>query len=156
MERQLTGLPRLPEIPGAPITDAFAGTGFDVTIVTRAESPAAFPSGVPVIHVDYHKPDELTKAFEGQDAAICAVGNPGLLNQNVILDAAATADVRRFILDDFGWGRDFRGIPEFGVILDGCRESWDYARGKAKANPGFTYTGITISVCLEFVRLTPY
>ena len=125
-------------------------------MVTRAESSATFPPGAPVIRVDYHKPDELVKVFQGQDAVICAIGNTGHLGQKAMINAAEAAGVRRFILNDFGWDRDFRGIPEFDTILGGFRESSDYAKGKAAANPGFTYTGITISVCLDYVSATPY
>lgn len=141
---------------GAPITNALIRAGFDVTAITRADSPATFPPGMTVFRVDYQRPDELTKAFEGQDAVVCVLGNHGLLKQNVILDAAEAAGVRRFILNDFGWGRDFRGIPEFDIILDGFKESREHARAKAAANPSFTYTGITISVCLDFVSGIPF
>ena len=95
--------------------------------------------------------DDLTRALDGQDAVVCVVGVAGIPHQKVILDAAEAAGVRRFVLNDFGWGPDFRGLPEFDAIKAGRTESWDYAETKAAANPGFTYTGVTTGNPIDWV-----
>ncbi|THC87881.1 hypothetical protein EYZ11_012671 [Aspergillus tanneri] len=87
--------------------------------------------------------ENLTTALAGQDAAICVVGPGGIGAQVTMIEAAEAAGVKRFIVDDFGWGPDFRNLPEFRAIHAHRRAGWELARAKAKANPNFTFTGIT-------------
>ena len=82
---------------------------------------------------------------------MCVVGIPALAHQGTIIDAAEAAGVRRFILNDFGWGPNPSGLPEFDAILESRKESWGYAEKKAEANPDFTWTGISIGGCLDWV-----
>ncbi|ROV95733.1 hypothetical protein VMCG_07625 [Cytospora schulzeri] len=126
---------------GAPITAALIKAGFNVTILSRAESSATFPNEIPVIKIPYTF-EELTKAMVGQDAVVCVVGPAGIDINVVMVDAAEAAGVKRFILNDFGWGPDFRGMPEFHDIHVKRRAQWDRAKMKAEANPDFTWTGI--------------
>jgi hypothetical protein len=127
-------------------------SGFDVTIITRVQSVATFPSGILVIRTAYTV-DELTKALAGQDAAVCVVGPPGIGHQVAMIDAAEAAGVKRFIVDDFGWGPDIRGLPEFNDIHAHRLAGWDHAKARAEANPGFTYTGVTSGNPIDWVRL---
>ncbi|GAW24252.1 hypothetical protein ANO14919_138350 [Xylariales sp. No.14919] len=65
-----------------------------------------------------------------------------------MVDAAARAGVKRYIINDFGWGLSERSLPEFKVIGDSRRVAWTCAiehaqRGEGK-DDGFTWTGITI------------
>lgn len=60
--------------------------------------------------------------------------------------------MQRFLLNDYGWGLNFLGLPEFDAIKANRRESWDYAEAKSAANPGFTYTAITIGNPIDWVR----
>ena len=126
--------------------------GFDVTIITRVESAATFPSGIPVIRTAYTV-EELTKALAGQDAVVCVVGPAGIGHQVAMIDAAEAAGVKRFIVDDFGWGPDVRGLPEFNAIKEQRHAGWDHAKARAEANPGFTYTGIISGNPVDWVRL---
>lgn len=116
--------------------------GFDVTIISREESSATFPDGIPVIKTRY-TPENLTKAMAGQDAAVCVVGPAGMDTNVTMVDAAEAAGVKRFIVNDFGWGPDVRGLPEFDDIHIKRRAQWDRAEARAEVNPGFTWTGIT-------------
>ncbi|KAJ0120227.1 hypothetical protein J7T55_001084 [Diaporthe amygdali] len=127
---------------GAPITAALIQAGFVLTIVTRAESTATFPDGLPVIKIEY-TPENFVKALLGQDAAVCVVGPKGIHHQTAMIDAAEAAGVKRFIVDDFGWGPDARGLPEFQNVRIRRKAPWDHAKERAEANPGFTWTGIT-------------
>ncbi|EEP78835.1 predicted protein [Uncinocarpus reesii 1704] len=86
---------------------------------------------------------DLVKALEGHDAVVCVVGPAGIQYQAVMVEAAEAAKVKRFILNDFGWGPDIRSLPEFHDIHAQRRAGWDRAQVLAKANPEFTYTGIT-------------
>lgn len=135
---------------GAPITAALVQAGFDVTIISRAQSTATFPAGLPVLKVAYET-EALARALQGQDAAVCAVGPAGIGHQTAMVDAAEAAGVRRFVVDDFGWGPDVRGWPEFAEVHAARRAQWDYARARAEANPAFTWTGISIGNPIDWV-----
>lgn len=134
-----------------------------MTAVSRKESNAIFPPGVSVIKTDY-SPDELIQAFTGQDAAVCVLGPAGIREKHpyAIVDAAAAAHatgVKRLIIDDFGWGPDFQGLPEFATIRAERQAQWDYAKAKAEEGDGdgdgdgaaFTWTGITTGNPIDWV-----
>ncbi|KAI1406755.1 NAD(P)-binding protein [Hypoxylon sp. FL1857] len=128
---------------GTPITAALVTAGFDVTIITRIESTSIFPHGIPVIRAEYTV-EKLTAALSGQDAAVCAVGPAGISTQIAMIDAAEAAGIKRFIIDDFGWGPDFRSLPEFREIGAQRKAAWDHAKTAAEANPRFSWTGVSI------------
>lgn len=73
-----------------------------------------------------------------------------------MIDAAEAAGVTRFIVDDFGWGSNVRGLPEFDDIHARRRAGWERARVRAEANPGFTWTGITIGNPIDWVSIIHY
>ncbi|ORY67146.1 uncharacterized protein BCR38DRAFT_464430 [Pseudomassariella vexata] len=130
---------------GTPITAALSQDGcFDVTIITRVKSRSTFLPGLAVIRTAYTVED-LTKALEGQDAVVCAVAPSGVEHQVAMVDAAEAAGVKRFIVNDFGWGlrTQTHGLPEFRETIKRCNVGWDYAAKRAEANPSFTWTGIT-------------
>ncbi|KAI0543683.1 NmrA-like family protein [Xylaria curta] len=133
---------------GAPITSALTSAGFDVTVVSRPDSASAFPTGLPVIRVDYSDVDALATALAGQDAVVCVVGPGAIGNARGMVDAAARAGVRRFIINDFGWGINENSLPEFKPLGEKRQVAWNCAkeyalRDEGKEN-GFTWTGITI------------
>ena len=97
--------------------------------------------------------DELTKALSGQDAAVCVVGPPGVTHQVAMIDAAEAAGVKRFIVDDFGWGPTVRGLPEFSAIQAQRRAQWNHAKARAEANPRFTWTGVISGNPIDWVRI---
>lgn len=113
---------------------------------------ATFPSGIPVIRTEYTL-DKLTEAMAGQDAAVCLVGPAGIVHQVTLVDAAEAAGVKRFIIDDFGWGPSVRVVPEFNQVHAQRRLGWDRAKARAEANPVFTYTGITSGNPIDWVRI---
>lgn len=83
---------------------------------------------------------------------MCVVGPGGITTQITMIDAAFAAGVKRFIINDFGWGPEFRSMPEFSAIQAQRRAAWDHAKAKAQNNPGFTYTGITTGNPIDWVR----
>ncbi|KAI5203333.1 NAD(P)-binding protein [Aureobasidium subglaciale] len=127
---------------GTPITKALSTSNFNITIITRSSSTTLHPPGIPIKRVDYDPPS-LTKAFANQDAIICVVGPGGIPLQKTFIDAALAAEVKRFIIDDFGWGPDANGFDEFAAIHKQRREGWDYAAEKAREHRDFTWTGLT-------------
>ncbi|KAI0479679.1 NmrA-like family protein [Xylaria cf. heliscus] len=133
---------------GAPITSALTKAGFDVTVVTRPESTSTFPAGLPVVRADYADVDALATALAGQDAVVCAVGPGAMAAARGMVDAAARAGVRRYIINDFGWGLNKKALPEFKPIGEKRQVAWDRAKEYAQRDEGkengFTWTGITI------------
>ncbi|KAF5626041.1 hypothetical protein F52700_8756 [Fusarium sp. NRRL 52700] len=126
---------------GTPITAALIKAGFHVTIITRNESKSTFPDGIPVIRTDYTL-DALTKGLSGQDAVVCVVGPAGIPLQATMIDAALAAGVKRFIVDNYGWGPEFRSYPEFEAVRAKRTVGVDRAREHATANTNFTWTSI--------------
>lgn len=70
-----------------------------------------------------------------------------------MIEAAEAAGVKRFIVNDFGWGPEYHSLPEFSAIHAHRRTSWNLAKAKAEANPTFTFTGITTGNPIDWVRL---
>jgi putative NADH-flavin reductase len=70
---------------GTPVLKALIDSGkFNITAISRPDSKATFPSGVKVVKADYKSVEELTKALQGQDAVVSAVGNEGFAGQPVL------------------------------------------------------------------------
>lgn len=82
---------------------------------------------------------------------VCAVGPAGIVHHNTFVDAAEAAGVKRFIIDDFGWGPDVRGLPEFEAIHQQRRSGWEYAKVKAESSPAFTWTGVSTGNPIDWV-----
>ncbi|KAI1737620.1 NmrA-like family protein [Xylaria scruposa] len=135
---------------GAPITSALTSAGFDVTVISRPDSASAFPTGLPVVRVDYSDVDALATALAGQDAVICVVGPGAIGAAKGMVDAAARAGVRRYIINDFGWGVNEKSLPEFKPLGESRQVAWNRAKEYAQRDEGkedgftFTWTGITI------------
>lgn len=68
-----------------------------------------------------------------------------------MIDAAEAVGVKRFVIDDFGWGPDIRGLSEFAKVHKLRRAQWEYASVKGRDNPGFTWTGITSGNPIDWV-----
>lgn len=136
---------------GTPITAALRAAGFEVAIITRAESTTVHPPDFSVIKTEYTVP-ALTSALAGQDAVVCVFGPGGIRHQIAVIDAAEAAGVERFIVNDFGWGPDVEGLPEFAAVHAQRRKCWDHADARAKANPAFTWTGLTTGNPIDWVR----
>jgi len=71
-----------------------------------------------------------------------------------MIDAAAAAGVKRFIIDDFGWGPNVRGLPEFKEIQSQRRAGWDHAKAVADSKPQFTFTGISTGNPIDWVSIS--
>jgi hypothetical protein len=134
---------------GQPITTALLSAGFDVTAVSRSSSSHTFPQGVSVVRTEYTLP-ELTEALRGHDAVVCVVGPAGIHLQRMMVDAAEGAGVKRFVVDDFGWGRESK-FEGFEDVHERRMEGWDYAAERARGNDGFTWTGISIGNPIDWV-----
>ncbi|CAN9341028.1 unnamed protein product [Alternaria alternata] len=87
----------------APVLAAFAARSeYNLTILTRHDSSATFPSGVPVVKANYISLNSLISAFKGQDAIVSLIGGHALSSQDFFIDAAIRAGVKRFIPSEYG------------------------------------------------------
>lgn len=85
-----------------------ADSNFNVSVLSRFNSNATFPSNVKVIKVDYSDKSALTKALIGQDVVISTVGGEGLFDDfgTSLVQAAIDAGVKWFIPSEFGTDYD--------------------------------------------------
>jgi len=80
-----------------------ADATFNITILSRTNSSATFPSNVKVIKVDYSDKNAVSKALVGQDIAISAVGAGGIVDNfdKTLIEAALEAGVKWVIPNEF-------------------------------------------------------
>jgi hypothetical protein len=99
--------------------------------LTRKESTSTFPEGVPVFKADYTDVSSIKLAMEGQDMVISMVGGIAAGDQQVFIDAALAAGVKRFLPSEFG---PYSRNPEFAalnpVVLPAKAGTVDYLRSK--------------------------
>ncbi|UJR26044.1 hypothetical protein I4U23_007390 [Adineta vaga] len=98
-----------------------ADAAFNVTILSRTNSKATFPSNVQVIKIDYSDTVALTKALTNQDVVISTIGGEGLAKNfgEVLVQAAIDAKVKWFIPSEFGidYEDPAANIPLFATKL---------------------------------------
>lgn len=122
------------------LTALLAANTFEVTILTRSDSTATFPSGVKVIPVDYTSLPSLTAAMTGQDAVVSTLSMLAMSAQTLMIDAAIAAGVKRFIPSEFGsdtYNAKARPLP----VYKGKVDVQEYLAAKAKTS-SLTYTEI--------------
>ena len=123
-----------------------------MTAFSRANSSATFPPGVAVKKVDYDSLESLKEALEGQDAVVSAIATVAVGSQNVLIDAAVQAGVKRFLPSEFGLNTRIVEGTAIGKILQGKIKTVDYLDEKSKENPSFTWTGVASGLFLDWVR----
>ena len=87
---------------GVHVLKTFMESPYDVSILTRKESPSTFPEGIPVFRADYSDKDQLEPAMKGQDVVICMVAVFATGGQQILVDAAIAAGVKLFLPSEFG------------------------------------------------------
>jgi uncharacterized protein YbjT (DUF2867 family) len=85
------------------LAEFLADPFFNVTVLTRNNSSAIFPSNVKVIKIDYSDKNAVTNALIGQDVVISTVGIGGVFDNfgNTLVEAALEAGVKWVIPDEF-------------------------------------------------------
>lgn len=114
---------------------------------------------VPVLRVPYTV-DALAPLFasRGVDAVVCALG-PGAAAggaQQAMLDAAVApgSRVRRFVLNEFAWHEEFRGIDDLKAFGEPRRRDREYVRaleGKGEVEGGFSWSGVAVGNPIDWV-----
>ncbi len=124
-----------------------------VTALTREGSTATFPAGVASKAVDYSSVQSLTAALGGQDAVVSTIATAAIAGQQLLVDAAVAAGVKRIIPSEFGVNTRFLGKEPIGTILQGKIQTLNYIHEKWKQNPSFTWTGISTGLFFDWVGI---
>ncbi|GME30392.1 NmrA-like protein [Neofusicoccum parvum] len=114
---------------GPSILKEFLASSLNVTVLSRPESKSTFSSEVKVVKSDYSS-DSLKSAFAGQDAVVSIVGTPGFAAQQVIIDAAIAAGVKRFIPSEFGSNTSSADVVSLVPFLGGKAKVVEYLKTK--------------------------
>lgn len=133
---------------GRPILEELVAAGFNVTALTRATSTSTFPEGVTVKKVDFGSTESLKEAFAGQDAVVSAIATAAVGSQQLIIDAAIAAGVKRYIPSEFGINTRLTPGTTIGKILAGKVAVVDYL--KTKESPNFSWTGLSTGMFFDW------
>ncbi|OTA06117.1 isoflavone reductase family protein [Trichoderma parareesei] len=120
---------------------------FDITVLSRIDSSATFPSGITVYESEFTDSD-LQSAFEGQDVVISALGAAGLGEQKKLVDAAIRAGVKRFLPSEFSSSSQDAAVLQLLPIFGQKRELIEYL--KTKQSAAFSWTGIATSLLFDW------
>ncbi|KAI0411092.1 hypothetical protein F5X98DRAFT_381091 [Xylaria grammica] len=135
---------------GRAIVGGLVDAGFAVTVLTREGSTATFPAGVATKAVDYSSLESLKAALAGQDAVVSTITTVAVGAQQLLVDAALAAGVRRFIPSEFGLNTRFLGNDPIGTILQAKIQAVNYLHEKSKQNPSFTWTAISTGLFFDW------
>ncbi|PSN65048.1 isoflavone reductase family protein [Corynespora cassiicola Philippines] len=87
---------------GDPVLKEFRKSQYKVSVLARKESKSTYPEGVPVFNADYTDMNSLKAAMESQDVVICMVNPAAVSEQQILIDAAIAAGVKRYFPGEFG------------------------------------------------------
>ncbi|UKZ68384.1 uncharacterized protein TrAtP1_009423 [Trichoderma atroviride] len=129
------------------LEELVADGSFNITVISRKDSSATFPSRVTVYKSDFSDRD-LEAAFKGQDAVISALGKDGLDEQKKLIDAAISAGVRRFLPSEFSASSQNASVLQLLPLFGQKTELIEYL--KAKQSADFSWTGIATSLLFDW------
>lgn len=128
-----------------------ADGNFNITVISRKDSSAAFPSGITVYKSDFSEGD-LQAAFKGQDAVISALGATGLGDQKKLVDAAISAGVERFLPSEFSASSQDAAVLQLLPLFGQKAELIEYLKSKQSAE--FSWTGVACSLLFDWVSIS--
>ncbi|RHZ64299.1 aromatic alcohol reductase [Aspergillus thermomutatus] len=127
---------------GPVVLRALLRAGFEVTVLTRAESDRSNNNFGPahVVPVDYSSLDSLTAALKGSNIVVNTLGAIPREIHLRLIDAAVAAQVQRFIPSEFGSDTTNATAAKLPVYQDKVAIQ-KYLREKAAESDGeFSYT----------------
>ncbi|KAF3798749.1 hypothetical protein GCG54_00008204 [Colletotrichum gloeosporioides] len=119
---------------------------FNVTILSRGQGVDA-SLGANLAMVDYNDEKSIVKALVGQDAVVSALSREAIPLQIPLIDAAATAGVKRFIPSEFGSNLQDPQIRKFPNYKHKVQVE-EYLEQEARSH-GITYTYIYNNVFID-------
>jgi hypothetical protein len=159
---------------GSGILKALLAHGYNVQVLTRADSTSTFPgvSADKVIRGDFNDIEFYRSALKGQDALVLATGSAALDAQKDIMTAAAEVGVKRIIPSEFGSvSIDFKGSTYYCSALipapqdledEAALNAIPFNQGKVDianhlksvvaAHPETKWTGVTCGPFFDWVR----
>ncbi|EHK48778.1 hypothetical protein TRIATDRAFT_53406 [Trichoderma atroviride IMI 206040] len=129
------------------LEELVADGSFNITVISRKDSSATFPSRVTVYKSDFSDRD-LEAAFKGQDAVISALGKDGLDEQKKLIDAAISAGVKRFLPSEFSASSQNASVLQLLPLFGQKTELIEYLKTKQSAD--FSWTGIATSLLFDW------
>ncbi|KAK6448823.1 hypothetical protein FP744_10005073 [Trichoderma asperellum] len=124
-----------------------ADGSFNITVISRKDSSATFPSSVTVYKSDFSEAD-LQAAFKGQDAVISALGATGFGEQKKLVDSAISAGVKRFLPSEFSSSSQDAAVLQLLPLFGQKSELIEYLKSKESA--GFSWTGVASSILFDW------
>ncbi|SCO92623.1 related to 2`-hydroxyisoflavone reductase [Fusarium oxysporum] len=134
---------------GPHIIKALLTQGFRVTALTRGSSSSVLPEGVEVKTVDFGSQGSIVEALSGQDAVVSAIGTLAVPLQLSLIDAAVSANVKRFIPSEFGVDTRLIAGTKLAPLLQGKLKVVEYLKEKAKQHPEFSWTALATGSLFE-------
>ncbi|KAJ9614599.1 hypothetical protein H2200_002736 [Cladophialophora chaetospira] len=134
---------------GVHVVKALTSANFQVKVLTRSKKPGAFDASVDVVEVDFTSVESLTAALKGVDAVVSTVAGTAIDSQNVLIDAAAIAGVKRFIPSEYGSVTTNPEVEKFPVYAPSFKIK-HYLQEKVNAGQ-LTWTVLACGAFLEFV-----
>ncbi|KAH6679893.1 NmrA-like family protein [Plectosphaerella plurivora] len=124
------------------VIKALLDVGFKVTVVTRQESKATFPSDVDVKKIDITSRSAISEAFKGQDAVVSTLPGEAVASQRIFIDAAIDAGIKRFIPSEFGINTREAGGTKFGKFVAAKISDVDYLIELSEKYSWFSWSAI--------------
>lgn len=125
---------------------------FNVTVIKRSSSAATFPASVGVKSADLSSKDSVAAALEGIDAVVSTVGHEGIPGQQILIEAAVAASVKRFIPSEFG--SDIVNPKNRSLLQSPFFKSknriYEQLRQASADNSSFTYTSVCCGPFLDW------
>ncbi|KAF5021798.1 hypothetical protein F66182_6173 [Fusarium sp. NRRL 66182] len=124
---------------------------FNLTVLTRLGSSSTFPPGTKVVQVDYSSLESLTAALQGQDAVVSVVTTLAIPSQDLLIDAAVAAGVKRFLPSEFGSNLavpSVRKYPTFGAKV-AIEEKLMALASQGKISYTFVFNSMFLDWCID-------
>jgi uncharacterized protein YbjT (DUF2867 family) len=122
---------------GVVVVPILLEAGLKVTALIRPKSQSTFPENVEVKKADYTF-ESLKSIFAGKDAVVNLVGNTGLSEEKIMVDAAAAARVKWFIPSEFGHDTTNPMVTELLDLFQVKVQVVQYLRTKEKEGLSWT------------------
>ncbi|KFY08416.1 hypothetical protein V492_06240 [Pseudogymnoascus sp. VKM F-4246] len=103
---------------GSKILQALNDAGFSVTAIQRKGSTKVAAGVVKSILVDLSSSSDLVSAFKDIDVVISAVPNPHLDTEKIVIDAAISAGVKRFVPSEYSSNLETEAAKSLPIITE--------------------------------------
>ena len=128
-----------------------ASHDFKISVVTRTDSTATFPSSVTVHKGQYSDADFLENAFNGQDVVIFALHFMAQGAQNGMIDVAAKAGVKWIIPNEYAGDGLNEDMVNASAVFSQKVQSRRHVEELSKTHEGLKWIGVATNPFFESV-----